>query len=87
MIDLNVNINENKKSYPIHIFQDNIENLKAKILMNMDGRRFLVVISEKVENCTAKHCVLVILKNLYLKMVKKKKIFIITKKFLKKLLK
>ena len=54
MIDLNVNINENKKSYPIHIFQDNIENLKAKILMNMDGRRFLVVISEKVEKLYGK---------------------------------
>ena len=54
MIDLQVNISEKDKSYPIHIFQDNIENLKAKILMNLDGRKFLVVISEKVEKLYGK---------------------------------
>ena len=54
MIDLNIKIEEQEKFYPIHIFQDNIENLKAKILMNLDGRRFLVVISDKVEKIYGK---------------------------------
>ena len=54
MIDLQVNINEKEKTYQIHIFQDSIENLKAKILMTLDGRRFLVVISERVEKLYGK---------------------------------
>ena len=54
MMNLNVEICGINKSYPIHILKDDIENLKAKILMNLEGRRFLVVISEKVEKIYGK---------------------------------
>lgn len=48
MINLDVKIPQAPKSYPIFIEQDDIENLKGKILSHLRGQKFLVVISEKV---------------------------------------
>ena len=48
MVNLNVRINAKEKIYPIVIENDNISNLKSKILSNTRGSKILVVISEKV---------------------------------------
>ncbi len=49
MINLEVKISEKEKSYPIIIEQDKIENLKSKILKNIRGQKFLVIISQQVD--------------------------------------
>jgi len=87
MIDLNVQIARSENYYPIHIFQDSIENLKAKILMNMQGRRFLVVISDKVEKLYGKILRFNNAEKIVLKDGEKEKSFANYKKILDKALK
>lgn len=45
---IDVEIEEKRKSYPINIDSDNVENLKNKILKDFNFSKYLVVISEKV---------------------------------------
>ena len=48
MISLCVNISEAEKSYPINIEWDSISSMREKILSYVQGKKFLVVVSEKV---------------------------------------
>ena len=48
MCILNVNINEKEKSYPIHISNNNIENLQTIIMQEVGNNNYIVVISQKV---------------------------------------
>lgn len=48
MIELAVNINEQKKSYPIIIDNECISNLKEEILKYVRGKKYVVVISKRV---------------------------------------
>ena len=48
MAVLNVNITEKKKSYPIFLSNDNLENLQAVIMEQLGNSNFIVVISKKV---------------------------------------
>ncbi len=54
MISLSVNISEAQKSYPINIEWDSISSMREKILSYVQGKKFLVVISEKVEKLYGK---------------------------------
>lgn len=54
MISLEVNIREGEKSYPIYIEWDSISSMKNKILSFVRGKKFLVIISEKVEKIYGK---------------------------------
>ena len=54
MLNLEVKITQNQKKYPIIIVQDKIEDLKSKILKNIRGQKFLVVISERVNKLYGK---------------------------------
>lgn len=49
MINLNVNIKENNKTYPIIIDNNDIKLLKTEILKHLKGKKFVVVISQKVD--------------------------------------
>ena len=44
MCILNVNINEKEKSYPIHISNNNIENLQTIIMQEVGNNNYIVVI-------------------------------------------
>lgn len=48
MCQLDVKIQENVKSYPIFITNQNIENLHASILQEINNKNYIVVISQKV---------------------------------------
>lgn len=48
MINLNVKINKEELSYPIFIENDEIKNFETKLLPYIDGKKYLVIISEKV---------------------------------------
>lgn len=50
MINLDVKIKEQEKSYPIFIENIDISSLKQEILKQTRGKKFVVVISEKVNN-------------------------------------
>jgi 3-dehydroquinate synthase len=54
MIDIEVKIPTQEKTYPILIEQDKIENLKSKILSHIRGQKYLVVISQKVDKLYGK---------------------------------
>lgn len=54
MVKLTVKINEQEKSYPIIINNNNISALREEILTRLEGKKFLVVISEKVEKIYGK---------------------------------
>ena len=54
MINLSVNIKSQDKSYPIFIENQTISALKEKILSFLNGKNYLVVISEKVEKLYGK---------------------------------
>lgn len=54
MINLSVNIKSENKSYPIFIENQTITALKEQILTFLNGKIFLVVISEKVEKLYGK---------------------------------
>lgn len=54
MINLSVNINSQEKFYPIYIDNQDISTLKASIISNISGKKFLVVISEKVNRLYGK---------------------------------
>lgn len=54
MINLSVNIKSKNKSYPVFIENQTISALKEKILSFLNGKNFLVVISEKVEKLYGK---------------------------------
>ena len=54
MINLSVNIKSENKSYPIFIENQTITALKEQILTFLNGKNFLVVISEKVEKLYGK---------------------------------
>ena len=54
MTNLSVNIKSNEKSYPIFIEDEDTALLKEKILSFVEGRNFLVIISEKVEKLYGK---------------------------------
>jgi len=47
-INLDIKIKEKEKSYPIIIDKEDISSIKTKILAHLDGPKFLVIISEKV---------------------------------------
>lgn len=54
MINLSVNIKSENKSYPIFIESCTVSALKEQILSFLNGKNFLVVISEKVEKLYGK---------------------------------
>ena len=54
MINLSVNIKSENKSYPIFIENQTVTALKEQILTFLNGKNFLVVISEKVEKLYGK---------------------------------
>lgn len=54
MAELSVNINSCTKNYPIIINNDDIAELHDKILSFTDGKKFLVIISEKVNKLYGK---------------------------------
>lgn len=54
MVKLSVNINPQEKSYPIIINNNDISTLRDEITSRLEGRKFLVVISQKVENLYGK---------------------------------
>lgn len=49
MVKLSVKINEQEKTYPIIINDNPVSTLKEDILSRLEGKKFLVVISEKVD--------------------------------------
>lgn len=49
MINLSVNIKEVNKTYPVIIDNTGIENIKKEILKQIRGKKFVVVISQKVD--------------------------------------
>lgn len=54
MVKLSVKINEQEKSYPIIINDNPVSTLKEDIFSRLEGKKFLVVISEKVEKLYGK---------------------------------
>lgn len=54
MIKLSVNINKSEKSYPIIINDKPVSTLKDDIYTRLEGKKFLVIISEKVEKLYGK---------------------------------
>ena len=54
MVNLSVNIKSQDKSYPIFIENQPVSALKDKILSFLNGKNYLVVISEKVEKLYGK---------------------------------
>lgn len=54
MVKLSVNINSQEKSYPIIINNNDISTLRDDILSRLEGKKFLVVISQKVEKLYGK---------------------------------
>lgn len=54
MAELSVNINSTAKSYPIIITNDDISALRKKILSFATGKKFLVILSEKVNKLYGK---------------------------------
>lgn len=54
MAKLTVKINEKEKSYPIIINDNDIETLKDNISARLEGKKFLVIISEKVDKIYGK---------------------------------
>lgn len=54
MTNLSVNIKSEEKSYPIFIEDEDILLLKEKILSYVEGKKYLVVISQKVEKLYGK---------------------------------
>ncbi len=54
MINLDVKIKEQEKSYPIFIENSDISSLKQEILKQIRGKKFAVVISEKVDKIYGK---------------------------------
>lgn len=54
MISIPVKIDSSEKSYPIIIDNDEISSLREKILKYTSGKKFLVVVSEKVERLYGK---------------------------------
>lgn len=54
MSKLSVKINEQEKSYPIIINDNPVSTLKDAIFSRLEGKKFLVVISEKVEKLYGK---------------------------------
>lgn len=54
MINLTVNIQEQKKSYPILITGTEISSIKNEVLKYVRGKKFVVVISQKVEKLYGK---------------------------------
>lgn len=54
MVKLTVNINNQEKSYPIIINDNEISSLKDDILSRLEGKKYLVIISEKVEKLYGK---------------------------------
>ena len=54
MVKLTVNISEQEKSYPIIINDNDISTLKEDILSRLEGKKYLVIISEKVEKLYGK---------------------------------
>ncbi len=54
MVNLSVNIKSENKSYPIFIESCTVSALKEQILSFLNGKNFLVVISEKVEKLYGK---------------------------------
>ena len=53
MAVLNVQINEKKKSYPIYLSNDNLENLQSVIMEQLNNSNYIVVFSRKVYNLYA----------------------------------
>lgn len=49
MINLSVNIKEKNKTYPIIIDNSDIASLKTEVLKHLNGKKFVVVISQKVD--------------------------------------
>lgn len=54
MEKLEVNITEKNKYYPIYLMNDNIENLKDKILTEIDNKNYIVIFSAKVHKIYSK---------------------------------
>lgn len=54
MIELSVNISDKEKFYPVFIDKSDISTLKNEILKHIHGKKFVVVISQKVENLYGK---------------------------------
>lgn len=54
MIKLAVNIKSDDLSYPIYINNNNIEELKSEVFRQISGKKYLVVISEKVNRLYGK---------------------------------
>lgn len=54
MIKLSVNINKSEKSYPIIINDKPVSTIKDDIYTRLEGKKFLVIISEKVEKLYGK---------------------------------
>lgn len=55
MTNLSVNIKSEEKNYPIFIEDEDILLLKEKILTYVEGKKYLVVISQKVEKLYGKN--------------------------------
>ena len=54
MVDLSVKIKQEENSYPIIIKNENITDLTEKILSYIKDKKYLVIISEKVEKIYGK---------------------------------
>ncbi len=87
MINLSVNIKSKNKSYPVFIENQTISALKEKILSFLNGKNFLVVISEKVEKLYGKELSFEKSQKFILKDGEKEKNFKNYKKILEKALK
>lgn len=87
MVKLSVKINEQEKSYPIIINDNPVETLKEEILSRLEGKKFLVVISEKVEKLYGKALGFTKSEKFVLKDGEKEKNFKNYKKILEKALK
>ena len=55
MEKLEVNITEKTKYYPIYLMNDNLENLKDKILTEIDNKNYIVIFSAKVHKLYSKN--------------------------------
>lgn len=87
MINLSVNIKSENKSYPIFIESCTVSALKEQILSFLNGKNFLVVISEKVEKLYGKELGFDKSKKFVLKDGEKEKNFKNYKRILEKALK
>lgn len=54
MINLDVNINEQKKSYPISISSKEISSIKEDVSKYLSGKNYVVIISQKVDKLYGK---------------------------------